>query len=269
MKRLARPWGGAGDRGVMSHRWPTGTLLPVDFELNALGQPVGLTVAGWRPPPRPARAVLAGRYCRLEPADADRHAADLHAANAEDRDGRMWTYMAYGPFAGEADYRRWLETASRGDDPLFLAIVDAGTGRASGLGSYLRIDPGSGSIEVGHLAFAPRLQRTCAATEAMFLMMRWAFAAGYRRYEWKCNALNAPSRRAALRLGFSFEGVFRQATVAKGRNRDTAWYAVIDRDWPALEAAYSRWLAPGNFDDHGRQRQSLATLTAPLVATHG
>ena len=238
-------------------------------DLNPLGQPVGVAVPGWQAPPRPPRAPIDGCYCRLEPADPARHAADLYAANAVDADGRMWTYLPYGPFPSLEAYRDWLTSVSTGDDPLFFAIVDRATRKAAGIASYLRIDPNGGAIEVGHLAYSPLLQRTPAATEAMFLMMRWAFTAGYRRYEWKCNALNAPSRTAALRLGFSYEGVFRQATIVKGRNRDTAWYAAIDAEWPALEQAYVRWLAPDNFDGDGRQRLSLAALTAPILARRG
>lgn len=146
-------------------------------------------------------------------------------------------------------------------DPLFFAIVDSTSGEAIGVASYLRISPSSGSIEVGHLNFSPKLQRTPAATEAMFLMMRHAFELGYRRYEWKCDSLNDPSRQAALRLGLSFEGIFRQATVRKGRNRDTAWYAAIDKEWPALCTAFDRWLSPSNFDEQGHQRVSLSSLT--------
>jgi RimJ/RimL family protein N-acetyltransferase len=238
-------------------------------DTNPLGQPVGPTVAAWRAPPRPARQPMLGRYCRLEPADPDRHAAALHAANLLDTDGRRWPYLPYGPVPALADYRAWLASDSPADDPLFFAIVDLATGLATGLASFLRIDPAMGCIEVGHLAYSPLLQRTRAATEAMFLMMQTAFRNGYRRYEWKCNALNAPSRRAALRLGLSFEGVFRQAAVVKGRNRDTAWYAAIDADWAALEAAYRTWLAPENFDAGGRQRQSLASLTSPLLVQRG
>jgi RimJ/RimL family protein N-acetyltransferase len=238
-------------------------------DITALGLPIGAPVADWRAPPRPTRSPLAGTYCRLEPADPARHAADLHAANATDTEGRMWTYLPYGPFPSLAAYRQWMETACAGDDPLFFAIVDLATGKAAGLASYLRIDPASGAIEVGHLAYSPLLQRTPAATEAMFLMMQWAFSAGYRRYEWKCNALNAPSRTAAMRLGLSYEGVFRQAGIVKGRNRDTAWYAAIDAEWPALEQAYRSWLAPANFDAGGRQQRSLASLTAPIVVQRG
>jgi RimJ/RimL family protein N-acetyltransferase len=238
-------------------------------DTNDLGQPVGFKVAGWKPPAPPARATMEGRYCRLEPLAANQHAESLHAANVLDAAGGMWTYMAYGPFDTLADYRRWVDGAGRGSDPLFFAIVDRATGKPAGVASYLRIDPANGCIEVGHLAYSPLLQRTPAATEAMYLMMANAFALGYRRYEWKCNALNAPSRAAAQRLGFSYEGMFRQATVVKGRNRDTAWYAVTDAEWPALQAAFETWLAPGNFDAQGRQRIALSALTAPLLKARG
>lgn len=201
---------------------------------------------------------MEGRFCRLEPLDPVRHTEELFAVNAEDRAGRSWTYLPYGPFASLADYRAWIEAHSRTDDPLFFAILDQSTGRAAGVASYLRITPGSGSIEVGHINYSDRLKHTPVATEAMFLMMSRAFELGYRRYEWKCDALNAPSRAAAERLGFSFEGIFRQAAVYKGRNRDTAWYAIVDRDWPALREAFVRWLEPGNFDGTGRQRTRLS-----------
>lgn len=234
--------------------------------VNELGQPIGFAVPDWRPPPRPPRQALAGRFCRVEPIDPDRHAADLFAANALDADGGGWTYLPYGPFATLAEYRAWMEAACLGDDPLFFAIVDAATARAVGVASWLRIEPAMGAIEVGHLRFSPLLQRRPAATEAMYLMMKRAFELGYRRYEWKCDALNAPSRAAAERLGLSFEGIFRQAIVAKGRNRDTAWFAAIDRDWPALSHAFAQWLAPENFAADGRQRLSLGTWTAPLLS---
>ena len=157
-----------------------------------------------------------------------------------------------------------MQRVCLGDDPLFHAIIDSATGKAIGVASYLRIDPASGSIEVGHINYSPLLQRTPAATEAMYLMMQRVFELGYRRYEWKCDALNARSRAAAQRYGFSFEGVFRQATVYKGRNRDTAWYAAIDQEWPALQAAFLQWLDPANFDQDGRQRVRLADLTGPI-----
>ena len=164
----------------------------------------------------------------------------------------MWTYMPYGPFASVEEYAAWCHGVAGHDDPMFLAVVDQATGRAAGVASYLRIEPAFGVIEVGHIAYSPRLQRTTAATEAMYLMMRHAFAdLG------KCDALNEPSRRAAERLGFQFEGVFRQASIYKGRNRDTAWYAVVDEDWPRLQAGYERWLDPANFDEAGAQKQPL------------
>lgn len=222
--------------------------------------------AGWTPPPYPVRDVMRGRYCRLEPLQVP-HAEALHAANAEDRAGRIWDYLPYGPFDTLSDYARWVGQMSRLADPLFFAVLVQD--RPVGVASYLRIAPENGSIEVGHINFSPLLQRTVAATEAMFLMMAWAFEAGYRRYEWKCNALNGPSRQAALRLGLSYEGVFRQATVSKGRNRDTAWYAAIDAEWPALRQALETWLDPANFDAEGRQRQSLRALTAPVLVKEG
>lgn len=232
---------------------------------NELGQPLGRLLPDWTPPPRPPREPIRGRFCRVEPLVIERHAAELHAANQADTENRMWTYLSYGPFDSLEDYRVWMQQTCLGDDPLFYAIVDASSGRAVGLASYLRIDPAAGSVEVGHLAFAPALQRTPAASEAMMLMMRRVFELGYRRYEWKCNALNAPSRAAAERFGMLFEGVFRQATVSKGRNRDTAWYAVLDNEWPALEAAFTQWLDPGNFDEQGQQRVRLSALTRPLL----
>lgn len=241
----------------------------MEYELNHFDQPVGLAVAQWTPPPLPNHEAMAGRFCRLEPLDPQRHAADLYAANTMDREGRSWTYLPYGPFASLEEYRRWLEQCCCGSDPQFYAIVDTQSGSAAGVASYLRITPASGTIEVGHLNYSPLLQRTAAATEAMYLMMARAFELGYRRYEWKCNALNAPSRAAAQRLGFSYEGVFRQATVVKGRNRDTAWYAAIDAEWPALKAAFEQWLNADNFDEEGRQRTSLSELTAPILKQRG
>ena len=225
--------------------------------LDALGQPVGEPVPGWSVRPQPPRTAIDGRYCRIEPLSVADHAADLHAANAADTEGRMWTYMGYGPFASAEAYAAWAAPMAGSSDPLFHAIVDHRTGKAAGVAAYLRIDAAVGVIEVGHIALSPALQRTAAATEAMWLLMRRAFELGYRRYEWKCDTLNEPSRRAALRLGFTFEGIFRQATIYKGRNRDTAWYAIVDSDWPRIDAAFRRWLEPANFDAGGRQRTAL------------
>jgi RimJ/RimL family protein N-acetyltransferase len=232
------------------------------MEQNELGQPIGSALPGWRPRPRPPRTIMEGRWCRVEPLDPERHAGDLHTANLEDREGRIWTYLAYGPFRRLAEYRAWMDGSCLSDDPLFQAIVERASGRAVGVASYLRIEPTVGVIEVGHINYSPRLQRTPAATEAMYLMMRRVFEElGYRRYEWKCDALNGPSRRAARRLGFSFEGIFRQATIYKGRNRDTAWYAIVDCEWLSLKGAFERWLDPANLDGDGRQHSSLSDLT--------
>ena len=224
-------------------------------------QPLGGPVLDWKPPPAPAREVIQGRFCRLEPLEVEKHARKLFEANALDTTGANRTYLPYGPFIEFEEYVTWLEKQCLGPDPLFFAIVEAASGEAVGVASYLRITPDCGSIEVGHLNFSPRLQRTPAATEAMFLMMRHAFELGYRRYEWRCDSLNEPSHKAVLRLGLSFEGIFRQATVRKGRNRDTAWYAAIDKEWPVLRAAFEQWLSPSNFDEQGEQRVSLASLT--------
>jgi RimJ/RimL family protein N-acetyltransferase len=230
---------------------------------NALGQAIGAPVPGWVARPRPPRRAMSGRNCAVEPLDPARHAADLYRAYREDGAGRSWTYLPYGPFADEAAYRHWAEQAAAAEDPLLHAIIDKATGRATGAAAYLRIDPGNGVIEVGHIALSPALQRTVAATEAMYLMARRAFdELGYRRYEWKCDALNQASRAAAERIGFRYEGCFRQATVYKGRSRDTAWYAIIDRDWPRLRDAFERWLDPANFDASGKQRVALSDLTA-------
>jgi RimJ/RimL family protein N-acetyltransferase len=223
---------------------------------------LGWRVEGWTPPAPPATAPMEGRLVRLELL-SQTHARDLHTAFAGH--DAVWDYMPYGPFADADAYRAWVASVEAGTDPLFFALVERASGRALGVASYLRITPSAGTIEVGHIALAPALQRQPAATEAMVLMMRRAFQAGYRRYEWKCNALNLPSRRAAQRLGLSHEGVFRQATVVKGRNRDTAWFAATDRDWPALNAAFAAWLNPDNFDADGRQETRLSTLTRPLL----
>jgi RimJ/RimL family protein N-acetyltransferase len=236
---------------------------------NALGQITGFPVSDWMPARLPTRKIMTGRFCRLEPLDLEVHTEDLFAAHALDPEGRNWTYLPYGPFSTYEAYSDWIDRFSTGSDPLFFAVISAETGRAVGVASYLRIDPANGSIEVGHLNFSPLMQRTPIATEAMWLMMKEAFDLGYRRYEWKCNALNIPSRAAAQRLGLSFEGVFRQAAVIKGHNRDTAWYATIDKEWPALNEAFQKWLAPENFDEEGRQRVALSRLTEHVLVKRG
>jgi RimJ/RimL family protein N-acetyltransferase len=230
---------------------------------NQFGQPVGFPVPGRMPRPMPPRSAMAGRFARVEPLDAERHAAALFEANAEDREGRNWTYYNYGPFVALADYRKWVEGSCADTTRLFHAIIDQTSGKAVGVAAYANAQPNYGTIEVGALNFSPRLQRRPAATEAMYLMMRRVFdELGYRRYEWKCDSLNLPSRAAAARLGFSYEGLFRQAMITRGNNRDTAWFSIIDREWPGLRAAFEAWLDPGNFDGDGRQRRSLANFRA-------
>lgn len=228
--------------------------------VNELGQPVGEPVPDWREPARPSGAAMAGRWCRVERLDPDRHARELFEANRLDADGRNWTYLPYGPFESLDAYRRWMEAEAMDDDPMFHAVIDADSGTAVGLASYLRINPAHGVIEVGHINYSPRLQNRPAATEAMYLMMKRAFELGYRRYEWKCDALNERSCAAAQRLGFTFEGIFRRAVIYKGRNRDTAWFSMLDTEWPRHRAAFEHWLAPSNFDAAGRQRMRLADL---------
>jgi RimJ/RimL family protein N-acetyltransferase len=204
---------------------------------------------------------MQGRFCRLEPFDIARHLQPLYETYAED-DGRMWTYVPWGPFPDAAAMEQMIRFTAEQPHIRFqrFAILQAESGRPVGCASYMRHAPDLGSIEVGAVTFGPRLKRTAAATEAMYLMMRRAFETGYRRYEWKCDALNAASRAAALRLGFTFEGVFRKERVYRGRNRDTAWFSVIDEEWPALERAFERWLDPANFDTEGVQRRRLTEL---------
>ena len=204
---------------------------------------------------------MEGRYCRVEPVDPGRDAVDLYAAYQLDKEGRNWTYLPHGPYSRFEDYLKYLERAAASDDPFVHCVIERSSGRAVGVASYMRIDAAAGVIEVGGINYSPLLQRTPAATEAMYMMMRRVFdELGYRRYEWKCDALNAPSRAAATRLGFQYEGLFRQATVYKGRNRDTCWFSILDREWPALKQALERWLDPANFDAAGQQRQNLSNL---------
>lgn len=202
---------------------------------------------------------MRGKYATLEPLVAERHAALLYQSFVGHDD--VWSYLPYGPFSSAAQYHRWVREIEADPSVQFYAIRHADSGAYEGVASFLRIAPQAGSIEVGHINFSPALQRTRAATEAIFLMMAWAFETGYRRFEWKCDAMNAASRRAAQRFGLSFEGIFRQATVVKGRNRDTAWFAAIDAEWPALQEAFRAWLAPSNFDAAGQQIEKLTDLT--------
>ena len=235
----------------------------VSHTTNDAGQPIGAPLSDWMPRSRPERIALDGRYCRIEPLDAERHAADLYAAYAGAADGSDWTYMVVGPFGDAASYLNYAQAAALSTDPLHYAVIDRASGRAVGTFALMRIDPANGVIEVGSVAFSRALQRTPVSTEAQYLLMKYVFdTLGYRRYEWKCDALNAPSRKTALRLGFRYEGIFRQAVVYKQRNRDTAWFAIVDRDWPTQATTFEAWLAPENFDAQGEQRQSLATIRA-------
>ncbi|MEU3065172.1 GNAT family protein [Streptomyces subrutilus] len=240
------------------------------MRLNEYDQPVGEPVPDWSPRPLPGAVTLAGRFCRLEPLDADRHAAELHAAYRTGSDGRDWTYMAVGPFEHARDYRRYVEEAAAGSDPRHYAVIDLRDGRAVGTLALMRQDPVHGVIEIGNVMFSPAMKRRPLSTEAQFLAMRYVFDdLGYRRHEWKCDSLNAPSRTAAARLGFTFEGVFRQAVVYKGRTRDTAWYSVTDTEWPVVGRALRAWLAPENFDDRAVQRRALADLRAAAAGEDG
>lgn len=237
-------------------------MQSINFDMNTNEHQaalLGAAVNHWVVPARPNAGVLQGRFARLERLNAEDHAALLYRAFAGD--DAVWDYMPNGPFSSAAQYHRWVRDHESSEDPCFYAIKNLQSGNWEGVASYLRIAPEAGSIEVGYISFSRALQRTPAATEAMYLMMAWAFEAGYRRYEWKCNALNMASRRAAQRFGFSFEGVFRQAAVVKGRNRDTAWFAAIDAEWPALKEAFSAWLAPSNFGPDGQQRERLGDMT--------
>jgi RimJ/RimL family protein N-acetyltransferase len=224
----------------------------------------GATVE-WDPARSPSRSVIPGSRVLLEPLVPVRHGASLFIAQGLNADPELWTWMSSGPYPDVSSFRNYLERSAGSDDPLFFAIVDAATGTATGVAAFLRIDSSNGVIEIGHIWFGAALQRTAAATESIYLLARHAFdELGYRRLEWKCNALNARSRRAAERFGFLYEGTFRQHMVVKGRNRDTAWYAIIDRDWPHVRAAFDAWLDPDNFDSEGVQRRSLEDLRANL-----
>ena len=227
------------------------------------GRPVGLKVET-TPARRPESVVLEGRFGRVEKLDAERHGAALW--QAVNGNNATWAYMGYGPFADEAAFVAWLAERPKLADPYSYAIV-APDGRALGIAALMEIRPSMGVIEVGNIVYAPALQRTALATEAQYLLARYVFETlGNRRYEWKCNALNAPSRRAAERFGFTFEGLFRQHQIVKGRNRDTAWFSMLDSEWPARKTAFERWLAPENFDAAGRQKLSLMALNGAAVA---
>jgi len=208
----------------------------------------------WTPRPRPERKVLEGRYVRLEPLDPQKHGDELFAASSVTDADQRFTWLFEFPPATRAEFEPWLEKVSKSEDPLFYAVIDKASGKVAGRQTLMRIDPVHGVIEIGNIYWGPLISRKPAATEAQFLFMQYIFdELGYRRYEWKCNNDNTPSKRAAERFGFTFEGIFRQHMVAKGKNRDTAWYSIIDSEWPALKNAYQAWLAPENFDSDGQQ----------------
>lgn len=229
---------------------------------NQFGQPVGEPLPEWQPRPYPQRVQLEGRLCRLEPLNVA-HAPALFAALQTAPDTRDWTWLLREPDSSAASFGAWVKSVEQLADPLHFAVVDKQSGAPVGSLALMRIDSANGVMEVGHVHFSPRLSRTAMATEAQWLLMRYAFdTLGYRRYEWKCNSLNEPSRRAAQRLGFQYEGRFRQALVIKGHNRDTDWFSIIDKEWPQVASALRSWLAPDNFDAEGRQRRTLQSLRA-------
>ena len=231
---------------------------------NEFGQSIGPDVPNWTPRALPPRENVEGRFCTLEPLDAARHTDDLHAAYAQAPDGRDWTYLGVERPADLESTRAYAQRAAQSTDPMHFAVVDKQSGRAGGTLALMRIDPTHGVIEVGSVNFSPLLKQTPVSTEAQYLLMKLSFdALGYRRYEWKCDDFNEPSKRAALRLGFQYEGRFRQAVVYKGRTRDTAWFSILASEWPALRTAFERWLAPENFDAQGRQRMSLDKFRLP------
>ena len=227
--------------------------------MNAHGQPIGPALKTWSERRRPERTAIDGRYCRVEPVALERHAAELFASYGRAPDDRDWTYLFSEQPTNIGLFREYLASLQASDDPLHYAIVDGESHTAVGTAALMRIEPLHGVIEVGSIAYSPLLKNTRAGTEAMYLLMRHVFdELGYRRYEWKCDSLNAPSCAAAKRYGFRFEGIFRNAIVYKQRSRDTAWFSIIDEEWPRLRAAFQMWLEPHNFDAAGRQRRALA-----------
>ncbi len=229
--------------------------------INHLGQPVGSPIKNWTEALPPSKSELLGDYCKIVPLDVNAHAKSLYSSFAKDSENKNWTYMVDGPFDNYSDFESWLEKIASSSDPFFYSLIDKENNNVIGLASYLRINQSQGVIEVGNIHFSPVLQRTPIATEIMYLMMKRAFdELGYRRYEWKCDSLNEKSRSAALRLGFTFEGIFRQAIMYKGRNRDTAWYSVIDSEWPQIKQAFELWLSATNFGSKGQQRKSLRDI---------
>lgn len=231
--------------------------------LNEFGQPIGAALPHWNGAQLPDGRTLTGRYCRIERLDVERHAAELWQAHQDAPDGRDWTYLFTGPFDSFEAYRDYLQRIAPLTDPMHHAVIDLASGQAVGTFALMRIDAPNGVIEVGSVTYSPRMKRTRISTEVMALLLKLVFEdLGYRRFEWKCDSLNAPSRAAAQRYGFTFEGIFRQAVVTRGRNRDTAWYSIIDSEYPLLRKAYEQWLDASNFDEQGRQIRKLGDLIA-------
>ena len=228
---------------------------------NSYGQPISFPITDWQECALPPRFEMLGKRCWVEILVPDKHAVELFDAYINHRNDQDWTYLPYGPFDHFDDYKRWLSGICNGDDPIFHTIIEAENNTAVGMTSFLRIQPRIGVIEVGHIHFSPFIQKTAVATEAMFLMMRRVFdELGYRRYEWKCDSMNTNSINAAQRLGFIYEGTFRQATMYKNRNRDTAWLSITDKEWPNLKKSFQTWLRPNNLDSNGRQKNSLKEI---------
>ncbi len=231
-----------------------------DFK-NEFGQPVGRPAENWTKRPLPPRSDMIGNHVIVSPLDITRDAKQLFEANREAMDGSRFTYLFTDAFDGFDAYRSWLETMAKNDDPMFHTIIDKASQKAVGVAAFMRIDVAFGGIEIGNINYSPALSQTIGGTEAMYLMMKRAFdELGYRRYEWKCDDQNAPSRAAAARYGFTYEGTFRNHIVYKGRNRDTAWFSITDLEWPMVKAAFEAWLSPNNFDDNGKQRRSLQSF---------
>jgi len=230
---------------------------------NTYGQPIGPAIENWTPRPIPPRTPLIGHTCRIEPVDVERHADDLFTAYNAAPDDRDWTYLPSERPTNKAAFADYLASMAASSDPLHYAVVDSDVGKAVGTAAYMRINPENGVIEIGFIRWSPLMQRRVIGTAAVYLMMRQVFdELGYRRYEWKCDSLNERSRTAAIRYGFKFEGIFRNATIVKNRSRDTAWFSITGDEWPSVKAAFEEWLSPLNFDDKGRQRSTLADLRA-------
>lgn len=228
---------------------------------NNIGQAIGFPLNDWQACELPPKTEILGNYCRIKPLDVERHVEDLFEAYGKDEDLSNWTYLPYGPFNdknGFDKFKEWMKNTCCNQDPFFHAVIDLKTNKAVGIASLMEIRPAIGVIEVGHIHFSPLMQRTPISTEALYLLMKRVFdELGYRRYEWKCDSLNAPSCNAAKRLGFIPEGIFRQLTMYKDRNRDTAWFSILDNEWPALKSMFEAWLDKSNFDENGQQKQSL------------